>query len=253
MKKDDAIAHFGSMAKLAKALGITAPAVHKWSTYPPMDRQAQIEELTGGELLVTDESADNEPADPKTRMVSNLQVAVEKVHRAIVRSLGANFPAFALDVEFRTMLHKMIDAEMDRLINDHRKAMAGYMDGKPATPQVRRTLRKVTANGERGTRLLYDALPAEWEAWARGKFPALDPVWTFDEFRDYWIAKPGAAGRKTDWTATWRNWCRKATVYQSGRRRPDAQTWDKNQDAIQRGIASDRGQVIDNGDLFNGR
>lgn len=29
-----------------------------------------------------------------------------------------------------------------------------------------------------------------------------------DKFRDFWIAKPGAAGVKLDWSATWRNWCR---------------------------------------------
>lgn len=28
-------------------------------------------------------------------------------------------------------------------------------------------------------------------------------------YRDYWIAKPGQAGVKLDWSATWRNWCRK--------------------------------------------
>lgn len=27
-------------------------------------------------------------------------------------------------------------------------------------------------------------------------------------FRDYWHSKPGKDGRKTDWPATWRNWCR---------------------------------------------
>jgi uncharacterized protein YdaU (DUF1376 family) len=30
------------------------------------------------------------------------------------------------------------------------------------------------------------------------------------KFRDYWPAKPGSAGRKLDWDATWRNWVRKA-------------------------------------------
>lgn len=30
------------------------------------------------------------------------------------------------------------------------------------------------------------------------------------EFRDYWIACPGAKGVKLDWSATWRNWCRRA-------------------------------------------
>lgn len=29
-------------------------------------------------------------------------------------------------------------------------------------------------------------------------------------FKDFWTAKPGAAGRKLDWGATWRNWCRNA-------------------------------------------
>lgn len=31
-----------------------------------------------------------------------------------------------------------------------------------------------------------------------------------DTFRDFWTAKAGAGGRKTDWLATWRTWLRKA-------------------------------------------
>lgn len=30
------------------------------------------------------------------------------------------------------------------------------------------------------------------------------------KFRDYWHAQPGQKGVKTDWPATWRNWCRNA-------------------------------------------
>lgn len=30
-----------------------------------------------------------------------------------------------------------------------------------------------------------------------------------DQFKDYWIAQPGQKGVKTDWMATWRNWCRR--------------------------------------------
>ncbi|MFN9115505.1 MAG: hypothetical protein ACK5XN_36070, partial [Bacteroidota bacterium] len=30
------------------------------------------------------------------------------------------------------------------------------------------------------------------------------------KFADYWRGVPGARGRKLDWQATWRNWCRKA-------------------------------------------
>jgi hypothetical protein len=38
----------------------------------------------------------------------------------------------------------------------------------------------------------------------------LDPDRTADEFRDYWIAKTGQGAIKADWSATWRNWCRRA-------------------------------------------
>ena len=60
-------------------------------------------------------------------------------------------------------------------------------------------------------------LPADWVLsqylgeWALAEGLTLDRIrQEADRFRDYWIAKPGAAGRKTDWPATWRNWVRKA-------------------------------------------
>lgn len=60
----------------------------------------------------------------------------------------------------------------------------------------------------KGTRL-----PADWQpdatdcAFARGL--DLDPHATADRYRDYWAGKGHiAAGRKSDWPATWRNWCR---------------------------------------------
>lgn len=67
----------------------------------------------------------------------------------------------------------------------------------------------------RASRLPADwVLPEEWEEWARGERPDLDPTVTACRFRDFWIAKPGKDGRKTDWQATWRNWVRneRATV-----------------------------------------
>jgi hypothetical protein len=36
----------------------------------------------------------------------------------------------------------------------------------------------------------------------------LSPERTLEKFRDYWRSAPGAKGRKLDWDATWRNWCR---------------------------------------------
>lgn len=38
-----------------------------------------------------------------------------------------------------------------------------------------------------------------------------------DKFRDYWAAQPGQKGVKTDWSATWRNWCRRAVEDLAGK------------------------------------
>ncbi|WP_092399562.1 helix-turn-helix domain-containing protein [Collimonas sp. OK412] len=64
----------------------------------------------------------------------------------------------------------------------------------------------------RGSRLLEDwALTKSWGDWAL----EMHPTWTpehvrlvADKFRDHWISQPGQRGCKTDWQATWRNWCR---------------------------------------------
>jgi uncharacterized protein YdaU (DUF1376 family) len=63
------------------------------------------------------------------------------------------------------------------------------------------------------TRLPKDwVLPIEWLAWAEINYaPDRAAIQAEAErFRDYWHAAPGAKGRKRDWFATWRNWCRNA-------------------------------------------
>lgn len=59
----------------------------------------------------------------------------------------------------------------------------------------------------KGTRL-----PPNWQPDQRdceyAHFRGLDPDTVAESFCDYWHAKPGIAGRKTDWHATWRTWCR---------------------------------------------
>ena len=62
---------------------------------------------------------------------------------------------------------------------------------------------------KRATRLPDDwELPDEYAQWCREKRPDLNPYKVADQFKDYWIAQPGARSRKADWFATWRNWCR---------------------------------------------
>ena len=65
----------------------------------------------------------------------------------------------------------------------------------------------------KGSRLSADwELPDEWRQWAEIHFNSDRRIIAIEaeKFRDFWCAKPGKDGRKTDWLATWRNWCRNA-------------------------------------------
>jgi len=61
----------------------------------------------------------------------------------------------------------------------------------------------------RASRLPADFLiPDDWFDFCTEERSDLDPTATFSKFCDYWHAKPGRAGAKLDWFATWRNWVR---------------------------------------------
>lgn len=74
-----------------------------------------------------------------------------------------------------------------------------------ASPTAQPEQKKST---DRATRIPADfSLTDERRAIAAAeKLP--DAERTFAKFRDYWTAAPGSKGRKIDWDATWRNWCR---------------------------------------------
>ncbi|MEH6814549.1 MAG: Cro/CI family transcriptional regulator [Motiliproteus sp.] len=55
MKKLDAIKHFGSPSKLAKALDIHPASVSQWGDEIPQLRAYQLERLTGGVLKADDQ------------------------------------------------------------------------------------------------------------------------------------------------------------------------------------------------------
>lgn len=71
----------------------------------------------------------------------------------------------------------------------------------------------------RGSRLPDDWQPSEEAvAWAGRELPQIDHTQETEKFRDYWRAKPGKDGRKSDWMATWRNWMRNARQCAAGAR-----------------------------------
>jgi transcriptional repressor of cell division inhibition gene dicB len=50
MTTSDAVKHYGTQTKLAKALGIEQGSVSGWGEFPPPLRQLQIERLSKGKL-----------------------------------------------------------------------------------------------------------------------------------------------------------------------------------------------------------
>lgn len=62
-----------------------------------------------------------------------------------------------------------------------------------------------------GSRLTPDWEPsAEDLEFARRTRPEIDVPTEAAKFRDHWTSTAGAKGRKADWSATWRNWIRRA-------------------------------------------
>jgi len=64
-----------------------------------------------------------------------------------------------------------------------------------------------------GTRLGADfAIPDDWINWAIGErgWKLADARQEALAFIDYWAGCSGAKGVKSDWLATWRNWCRRS-------------------------------------------
>lgn len=68
----------------------------------------------------------------------------------------------------------------------------------------------VSPNGstKKGSRLPDDWMPTENDI-AYAQNLNLDPEKIAEDFCDWWHAKAGAGARKTDWSLTWKTWCRR--------------------------------------------
>jgi uncharacterized protein YdaU (DUF1376 family) len=131
--------------------------------------------------------------------------------------------------------HKRVDAELRKVRLSEVRASAGQAgaavtNGSQILPPAKIETASLLEDSkkkkvrERGARLASDWTPSEADITA-AKAEGLSESEAKREaakFRDYWIAKPGAAGVKLDWQATWRNWCRRSAEYLG--RKPIAET-----------------------------
>ena len=78
---------------------------------------------------------------------------------------------------------------------------------------LRDSLRDPAKKSAKGSRLNSDWIPSDaMLAYAAANRPDVNAQAEAENFRDYWIAKPGAGGVKLDWEATWRTWIRRANA-----------------------------------------
>jgi len=88
-------------------------------------------------------------------------------------------------------------------------------DREEVDPSIRGSGGTRAERADRGSRLPDGWSPSD-EDRAFAVDEGIDPDREADSFRDYWAAKPGAAGRKSNWSATWRNWVRRSAERNRG-------------------------------------
>ena len=108
-----------------------------------------------------------------------------------------------------------------KTVSDVQDASENPLEQKDPTPQKTQTLSPHSppsgAHTPHGSTSRGSFLPATWEPTGADLAYALTELGDeravrreVEKFRDFWAGKSGAAGRKRDWPATWRNWVRKA-------------------------------------------
>lgn len=125
------------------------------------------------------------------RLLSELEIAQEKaIKRAVSGSLGGRAKS----------------------LKDKKTAVANAVAMPCHSPEPEPLKKEnTTYSPKKGTRLSPDWMPSEADQSFALKTMTLEGFrHEADQFRDYWISKPGAAGVKLDWPATWRTWVRRA-------------------------------------------
>lgn len=125
-----------------------------------------------------------------------------------------------IDTDIDTDTDTLIDTDTDtatdtniKNIKKEKKEKKEREQSKACSPKKNSALQK---SGDQISkfpslsRLPFEDLPPDWGEWAHAamgwKSDITADIW--GEFRDYWQAKPGKTGMKSDWERTWRNWCR---------------------------------------------
>lgn len=126
-------------------------------------------------------------------------------------------PLFTAGWRHKRVERELRKAQISEMRSEAGRAGAAVTNGFAASKTKSASLSSLDSKKkkERGARLANDWTPsdADKEAAKAEGFSESEIGREAAKFRDYWLAKSGSAGVKLDWSATWRNWCRRAAEY----------------------------------------
>jgi hypothetical protein len=140
-----------------------------------------------------------------------------------VNPFDARLPIIARDAKVKTChVYHCVMAMRDMKANFHIDAFAEFagLERKhvEAIIAALKIHKAMPAPAKRetvdGTRLGVEfVMPDDWVNWAASErgWSLTDTRQEAVSFIDYWAGVSGAKGVKSDWLATWRNWCRRST------------------------------------------
>jgi len=156
--------------------------------------------------------------------------------KACGTSTSENFECNAEETRYETPNETRYETGMCA-VEEKRKEEKGKESKVRKNPRDLRS-HPPTENVEPAPRVAADRgsrLPANWEPDSLdielARSLGLNPQAVLERFRDYWVGVAGAKGRKSNWSATWRNWCRKDAEQRPANTRPPGMTKAQSEDA----------------------
>ena len=132
---------------------------------------------------------------------------VRDVLNEFFESTDDGYRSARADKEIAHFHSKIEQASRAGKASAERRINARSTDVQPTNNQEPITKKQLLT--PRGSRLQQDwVLPEDWKQWAESCRPDLKIPEVADQFKDFWVARPGKDGVKLDWQATWRNWVR---------------------------------------------
>ena len=182
-----------------------------WGSVPGLANRARIDVEAARSAIKSFLSP-----DPDSRTQDHEGRRIAEIDGGWVLLNHAKYRAIRDDESVRESKRKYINSRRERERVENVDKSRSQSSQAEAEAEAEADTKEKAETRSRSSRLLLKALPADWLIYCANTRPDLDPATVWENFRDYWIAKPGKDGCKLDWLATWRSWVRKERAQVGG-------------------------------------